>query len=76
MESVENCIADSGINKSNFHDVVLVGGSTRIVKVQGLLVDFFEINEHSRTKLCKSINADEAVAYGACNTPFSQYKNF
>ncbi|CAJ2669453.1 unnamed protein product [Trifolium pratense] len=42
------------------HDVVLVGGSTRIVKVQQLLSDFFEGKE-----LCNSINADEVVAYGA-----------
>lgn len=60
MEIVEKCLADSGMVKSNIHDVVLVGGSTRIVKVQQLLSDFFEGKE-----LCKSINVDEAVAYGA-----------
>ena len=42
------------------HDVVLVGGSTRIPKVQQMLQDFFNGKE-----LCKSINPDEAVAYGA-----------
>lgn len=42
------------------HEVVLVGGSTRIPKVQQLLQDFFHGKE-----LCKSINPDEAVAYGA-----------
>ena len=42
------------------HDVVLVGGSTRIPKVQSLLSDFFNGKEP-----CKSINPDEAVAYGA-----------
>lgn len=42
------------------HDVVLVGGSTRIPKVQAMLQDFF----HGKD-LCKSINPDEAVAYGA-----------
>jgi len=65
MEIVEKCIADSGIEKKNIHDVVLVGGSTRIVKVQQLLIDFFGIKKGSGTNLCKSINADEAVAYGA-----------
>lgn len=42
------------------HEVVLVGGSTRIPKVQQLLQDFFNGKE-----LCKAINPDEAVAYGA-----------
>ena len=42
------------------HEVVLVGGSTRIPKVQQMLQDFFNGKE-----LCKSINPDEAVAYGA-----------
>ena len=42
------------------HDVVLVGGSTRIPKVQALLQEYFNGKE-----LCKSINPDEAVAYGA-----------
>jgi L1 cell adhesion molecule like protein len=48
------------MDKSSVHDVVLVGGSTRIPKVQQLLQDFFNGKE-----LCKSINPDEAVAYGA-----------
>merc|ERR1712193_204473 len=48
------------MDKSQIHDVVLVGGSTRIPKVQSLLEDFFNGKE-----LCKSINPDEAVAYGA-----------
>ncbi|CAI9754159.1 unnamed protein product [Fraxinus pennsylvanica] len=60
MEPVEKCIRDSKIDKSQVHDVVLVGGSTRIPKVQQLLQDFFNGKE-----LCKSINPDEAVAYGA-----------
>ncbi|XP_057454058.1 heat shock 70 kDa protein 4-like [Lotus japonicus] len=60
MEPVEKCLRDSKIDKSNVHDVVLVGGSTRIPKVQQLLQDFFNGKE-----LCKSINPDEAVAYGA-----------
>ncbi|XP_021298179.1 heat shock 70 kDa protein 5 [Herrania umbratica] len=60
MEPVEKCLSDSKIDKSQVHDVVLVGGSTRIPKVQQLLQGFFNGKE-----LCKSINPDEAVAYGA-----------
>ncbi|KAH6771943.1 heat shock protein 70B [Perilla frutescens var. hirtella] len=60
MEPVEKVLRDSKIGKSEVHDVVLVGGSTRIPKVQQLLQDFFNGKE-----LCKSINPDEAVAYGA-----------
>ncbi|GAU18500.1 hypothetical protein TSUD_90410 [Trifolium subterraneum] len=60
MENVEKCLTDSGMDKSSIQDVVLVGGSSRIVKVQQLLSDFFE-----GKVLCKSINADEAVAHGA-----------
>ncbi|KAK9928603.1 hypothetical protein M0R45_025729 [Rubus argutus] len=60
MEPVEKCLRDAKMDKSIIHDVVLVGGSTRIPKVQQLLQDFFNGKE-----LCKSINPDEAVAYGA-----------
>ncbi|KAM1019992.1 hypothetical protein ACFX13_042043 [Malus domestica] len=60
MELVEKCLRDAKMDKSSVHDVVLVGGSTRIPKVQQLLQDFFEGKE-----LCRSINPDEAVAYGA-----------
>ncbi|OAY68863.1 Heat shock cognate 70 kDa protein [Ananas comosus] len=60
MEPVEKCLRDAKIDKGQVHDVVLVGGSTRIPKVQQLLQDFFNGKE-----LCKSINPDEAVAYGA-----------
>ncbi|EME31113.1 Heat shock 70 kDa protein 5 [Galdieria sulphuraria] len=60
IDPVERVIKDSGLSKSQIHDVVLVGGSTRIPKVQQLLQDFFNGKE-----LCKSINPDEAVAYGA-----------
>ena len=48
------------MNCLQVHEVVLVGGSTRIPKVQQMLQDFFNGKE-----LCKSINPDEAVAYGA-----------
>ncbi|XP_034700089.1 heat shock 70 kDa protein [Vitis riparia] len=60
MEPVEKCLRDAKIDKGQVHEVVLVGGSTRIPKVQQLLQDFFNGKE-----LCKSINPDEAVAYGA-----------
>ncbi|TYH81395.1 hypothetical protein ES332_D03G198100v1 [Gossypium tomentosum] len=60
MEPVEKCLRDSKLDKSQVNEVVLVGGSTRIPKVQQLLLDFFNGKE-----LCKSINPDEAVAYGA-----------
>uniref|UniRef100_A0A7S0YRZ0 Heat shock protein 70 n=1 Tax=Polytomella parva TaxID=51329 RepID=A0A7S0YRZ0_9CHLO len=60
MEPVEKCLRDSKLDKGQVHDVVLVGGSTRIPKVQSLLQDFFNGKE-----LNKSINPDEAVAYGA-----------
>ena len=57
---VEKVLRDSGIAKNAVHEVVLVGGSTRIPKVQELLKDFFNGKEPN-----KSINPDEAVAYGA-----------
>ncbi|XP_060185563.1 heat shock 70 kDa protein 4-like [Lycium barbarum] len=60
MKPVEKCLRDAKLDKSGVHDIVLVGGSTRIPKVQQLLQDFFNGKE-----LCKSINPDEAVAYGA-----------
>jgi L1 cell adhesion molecule like protein len=60
MEPVEQVLRDSKISKNNIHEIVLVGGSTRIPKIQQLLTDFFNGKE-----LCKSINPDECVAYGA-----------
>jgi len=60
LEPVEKALRDAKLDKSAIHDVVLVGGSTRIPKVQKLLSDFFNGKE-----LNKSINPDEAVAYGA-----------
>ncbi|XP_061374411.1 heat shock cognate 70 kDa protein 2-like [Gastrolobium bilobum] len=65
MEHVEKCLKDSKMEKSRVDDVVLVGGSTRIPKVQQLLRDFFDGKD-----LCMSINADEAVAYGAAVQAF------
>jgi len=60
MEPVEKVLKDSKLSKSQVHEIVLVGGSTRIPKVQELLIEFFNGKE-----LNKSINPDEAVAYGA-----------
>jgi L1 cell adhesion molecule like protein len=60
MEPVEKSLRDAKMDKAHIHDIVLVGGSTRIPKVQKLLQDFFNGKE-----LNKSINPDEAVAYGA-----------
>ncbi|KAJ7304098.1 hypothetical protein JRQ81_011622 [Phrynocephalus forsythii] len=57
---VEKALRDAKLDKSQVHDIVLVGGSTRIPKIQKLLQDFFNGRE-----LNKSINPDEAVAYGA-----------
>ena len=60
MEPVEKVLKDAKMSKNDIHEVVLVGGSTRIPKIQQLLSDFFNGKE-----LSKSINPDEAVAYGA-----------
>merc|ERR1712173_278413 len=60
LEPVEKALRDAKMDKSSIDDIVLVGGSTRIPKVQKLLSDFFNGKE-----LNKSINPDEAVAYGA-----------
>ena len=60
LEPVEKVLRDAKMSKSEIHDVVLVGGSTRIPKIQQLLTDYFNGKE-----LCKSINPDEAVAFGA-----------
>jgi len=60
LEPVEKALRDAKMDKSSINDIVLVGGSTRIPKVQKLLQDFFNGKE-----LNKSINPDEAVAYGA-----------
>jgi L1 cell adhesion molecule like protein len=60
IKTVESCLTDAKMDKRRVDDVVLVGGSSRIPKVQQLLQDFFNGKE-----LCKGINPDEAVAYGA-----------
>jgi len=60
LEPVEKALRDAKMDKSSIDELVLVGGSTRIPKVQKLLTEFFNGKE-----LNKSINPDEAVAYGA-----------
>ena len=60
LSPVKKAMNDAGLEKSEIDDIVLVGGSTRIPKVQSLLKDYFEGKEPS-----KGINPDEAVAYGA-----------
>lgn len=60
LEPVEKSLRDAKIDKGSIDEIVLVGGSTRIPKIQKLLQDFFNGRE-----LNKSINPDEAVAYGA-----------
>ena len=60
MAPVEQVLKDAKMSKGDIHDIVLVGGSTRIPKVQALLSEYFNGKE-----LCKSINPDECVAYGA-----------
>ena len=57
---VERVLAEAGLAKERVHDVVLVGGSSRIPRVQAMLREFFDGKE-----LTGNINADEAVAYGA-----------
>jgi len=71
LEPVEKALRDAKMDKSSVHDIVLVGGSTRIPKVQKLLQDFFNGRD-----LNKSINPDEAVAYGAgkLSVVFLQYE--
>ena len=60
LEPVEKALRDAKMDKASIHDIVLVGGSVRIPKVQKLLQDFFNGKE-----LVQSINPDEATAYGA-----------
>ncbi|KAJ0821445.1 putative Heat shock protein 70 family [Helianthus annuus] len=60
IQHVENCLRDGNMHKNNVDDIVLVGGSTRIPKVQQMLGEYFD-----GKPLSKTINVDEAVAYGA-----------
>ena len=58
MEPVTKVIRDSGVSKSQINEIVLVGGSTRIPKIQELLSNFFNGKE-----ICKKINPDEAIIF-------------
>lgn len=60
MAPIDQVLADSKLSKAQIDEVVLVGGTTRIPKIQQLLTEYFNGKE-----LCKSINPDECVAYGA-----------
>ncbi|KAL8210617.1 hypothetical protein R6Q57_005054 [Mikania cordata] len=60
MDAVKTCLADVKMSKDSIDEVVLVGGSTRIPKMQELLQELFD-----GKLLCQQINPDEAVAYGA-----------
>jgi L1 cell adhesion molecule like protein len=60
MKPVEKVLKDAGVSKSQVNEVVLVGGSTRIPRVQEMIKEYFNGKEP-----CRSINPDEAVAYGA-----------
>ncbi|KAJ4455899.1 putative Heat shock 70 kDa protein [Paratrimastix pyriformis] len=71
MVPLERCIRDAKIDKSQVDEVVLVGGSTRIVRIQELLKNFFGGKEPN-----KSINPDEAVAYAKHNDPHQKTEMF
>ncbi|MCC7159995.1 MAG: Hsp70 family protein [Ignavibacteria bacterium] len=60
LKPIEKALRDAKMDRSQIHEIVLVGGSTRIPKVQQILQDFFNGKE-----LKRSINPDEAVVYGA-----------
>lgn len=60
FEPVEKVLRDAKVSKSDVHEIVLVGGSTRIPKIQNQLSEYF-----NGKQLCQGINPDEAVAYGA-----------
>ncbi|KAK5281269.1 Heat shock protein ssb1 [Exophiala xenobiotica] len=69
LDPVQQVLKDANIDKSKVDEIVLVGGSTRIPRIQKLLSDFFD-----GKKLEKSINPDEAVAYGAAdNTSLGEF---
>lgn len=65
LDTVEKAMKDSGVSKSQIDEIVLVGGSSRIPKIQTMLSEYFNGKE-----LCKSVNPDEAVAYGAAVQAF------
>ncbi|GJR14804.1 putative heat shock protein 70 family protein [Tanacetum coccineum] len=60
LKTLDKCLRDASMDKSCVDEIVLVGGSTRIPKVQSMLQEYFD-----GKKICKSVNPDEAIAYGA-----------
>ena len=60
LDPVDRVVRDAKLSKGDIDDIVLVGGSTRIPKIQTMLSNFFNGKD-----LCRSVNPDEAVAYGA-----------
>ena len=60
LQTVDNVLSDGHVDKDGIDDIVLIGGSTRIPKIQTMLSNHF-----NGKNLCKNINPDEAVAYGA-----------
>ena len=60
LDPISRVLSDAKISKDEVHEIVLVGGTTRIPKIQELLSKYF-----NNKKLCQSVNPDEAVAYGA-----------
>jgi len=60
LDTVKHVMKDAKMKNENIHEIVLVGGSTRIPRIQELLRDYF-----GGRQLCKALNPDEAVAYGA-----------
>ncbi|GJW12019.1 heat shock 70 kDa protein 3 [Tanacetum coccineum] len=60
LKTLDECLKDARMEKSRVDEIVLVGGSTRIPMVQSMLQEYFD-----GKKLCKSVDPDEAVAYGA-----------
>lgn len=62
MDPVERALKDAKMAKNEIKEIILIGGSTRIPKIQELVAQYFNV---SVDKLCRSINPDEAVAYGA-----------
>jgi L1 cell adhesion molecule like protein len=73
IKLLNECIKSSGLKKNEIEEVVLVGGSSRIPKIQEMIKEYF----NNEINLCKSINPEEAVAYGAAFTAykFNQKKN-
>ncbi|GKE88922.1 putative heat shock protein 70 family protein [Tanacetum coccineum] len=63
FKTVKSCLSDANMEKSCVNEVIIVGGSSRISKVQSMLQEFFDGKQ-----LCKSVNPDEAVAHGAAIT--------